>query len=110
MIGIGSPENFEQTINDICSSIRQNICLILGTLKNNEYNWIKGHPYMKVPYVLGSPVICALTYQNEEILYKDGIIHDGEIKSMSEDWKVLENEGILSTYKTLYGLYMNGLI
>lgn len=110
MVGVSVPENFEQSINDIYAGVRRNMCWILKTLKNNEYIWLKDHPYIKVPYVLGSPVICALTYRNEEILYKDGIIHDGEVKSISQDWKILENEGILSIYKTLYELYMNGSI
>lgn len=100
----------EQTIDSAYTSIKFMIINLLNLLENNEYNWKRGHPCIKVPYILGSPVIYTLTHQNEEILYKDGMICNDEMCCKSRDWKVLQSEGMLKVYKILYGLLINGVI
>ena len=105
-----TPEHYERTFANMYNVLKMHVIRLLNTFENREYNHVVGNPYMKVHSIMGSPVISALTYQENDILYKDGLVINGGIVCYTGGWKKLKNEDLLDIYKILYGLVINGVL
>ena len=109
-IKVLKPEHYDRTFTNVYNVLKTHTIRLLDTIENREYNWKKGHPYIKLSHILGSPVICSLTYQNKDVLYKDAIVTSQGLHRCVGDWKVLGEDDLLNVYKVLYGLVVNGLV
>lgn len=98
------PEIYQQEYDALLSKVEQSINWLVTDHFGGHYTYRMGDPILKLPSLMGVPVISELKIENDIPICRVGMmsIHSNVFLWKNKDWIRIPQKELIDIYSTLY--------